>query len=100
MEVQNIYIGEYGWKPWSNTIAYWEFDWNLNDSSGNWYNLTATSSSYSYWDLQEWKYVTKGIRSMSFTTALTDTQAFSGNFTLSFYINLSVVDSVSRFLWW
>lgn len=100
VEVQNIYIGEYGWKPWSNTIAYWEFDWNLNDSSGNWYNLTATSSSYSYWDLQEWKYVTKGIRSMSFTTALTDTQAFSGNFTLSFYINLSVVDSVSRFLWW
>lgn len=32
-----------GWKPWANTIAYYKFDWNLNDSSGNnnnwtWYN--------------------------------------------------------------
>lgn len=51
------------WKPNANTLAYYKFDWNLNDSSGNGRNLTnswaisyssspmsvnLTSSSYLY----------------------------------------------------
>ena len=45
-------------KPWENTIAYYQFDWNLNDSSGNGRNLfqsggTFTFSTTSKW----WKYV-------------------------------------------
>ena len=37
-----------GWKPWANTIAYYKFDWNLNDSSGNSHTLSNTGSiSYS-----------------------------------------------------
>lgn len=35
-----VYGGEWKWKPWANTLAYYKFDWNLNDSSGNWHNLT------------------------------------------------------------
>lgn len=30
----------YEWKPGANTIAYYKFDGNCNDSSSNWYNLT------------------------------------------------------------
>ena len=37
--LKNAYIGEV-WTPTSNTLAYYKFEWNLNDSSGNWHNLT------------------------------------------------------------
>ena len=39
-EVKNIYIGEYGWKPWENTIAYFPFETDQLDATGN-YTLTA-----------------------------------------------------------
>ena len=42
--LKNIYIGEYGWKPWENTVAYYKFDWNLNDSTENHLNLTNDGS--------------------------------------------------------
>lgn len=37
-----------GWKPWSNTIAYWKYESNLNDSSWNNHTLSNYNSiSYS-----------------------------------------------------
>lgn len=33
------------WQPWVNTIAYRKFNWNLNDSSGNWHNWTALGTT-------------------------------------------------------
>ena len=36
-----------GWKPWSNTIAYYKFNGNWNDSSWNWLNLTMNNVTYS-----------------------------------------------------
>ena len=49
-EVQNIYIGEYkGWKPWSNTLAYYPLNWNLNDYSWNNRNLTWSWVTYTSW---------------------------------------------------
>jgi len=53
-EVKNIYIGEYGWKPWENTLAYYEFNNNLNDSSGNGRNLSLYSWSVTYWTTEWW----------------------------------------------
>ena len=43
-----------GWKPWANTIAYYKFDWNLNDSSGNSYNLSVAAWSITYWTASWW----------------------------------------------
>lgn len=39
-EIKNIYIGEYWWKPWANTLAYYPLKVDINDYSGNWYNLS------------------------------------------------------------
>ena len=53
-KLQKIYIGQNQvrpdtwWKPWANTIAYYKFDWNLNDSSGNNRNLSMYTGSFSY----------------------------------------------------
>lgn len=29
-----------GWQPWANTVAYYKFEWDLKDYSGNWHDLT------------------------------------------------------------
>lgn len=54
-ELKNAYIGQYWWKPWANTIAYYPFisdildhSWNNKDFSWSWYsfsNNTITVSS-------------------------------------------------------
>lgn len=53
-----IYNAPQGWKPWANTIAYYKFDWNLNDSSGNNRNLSMSTWTFTYWT-ESWggKYV-------------------------------------------
>ena len=43
-ELKNAYIGEYGWKPWANTIAYYPLTDDFNDYSWNSYNLTNNST--------------------------------------------------------
>ena len=46
------------WQPWVNTVAYYIFDWNLNDSSGNSHNLSVASWSVTYGTASWWwKYV-------------------------------------------
>ena len=43
-----LYTYQPEWQPWENTVAYYKFDWNLNDSSGNSHTLSNTGSiSYS-----------------------------------------------------
>lgn len=37
-----------GRTPWANTLAYYKFESNLNDSSGNWHTLTNGWTSVSY----------------------------------------------------
>ena len=53
--LKNIYIGEYGWKPGENTLFYYEFENNFNDSSGKWNNITTTS--WVWYTTQWWQYV-------------------------------------------
>jgi hypothetical protein len=46
------------WQPWANTIAYYEFNNNLNDSSGNSHDMTMRTWSFTYWTENSWaKYV-------------------------------------------
>lgn len=48
MLINTVTPSEFQRKPWANTIAYYKFDWNLNDSSGNSHTLSNTGSiSYS-----------------------------------------------------
>lgn len=54
LAMKNAYIGEYGWTPWENTVAYYKFDWNLNDSSGNGRNLSLAWWSVTYWAESWW----------------------------------------------
>lgn len=57
-----------GWIPWANTVAYYKFDWNLNDSSWNNRNLTWWST-FTYWTLNTWaKYVQLATSSSSYST--------------------------------
>ena len=54
----NSITAEFKWKPWENTIAYYEFNSNLLDSSWNNRNLSAYTWSFSYWTASWWwKYV-------------------------------------------
>lgn len=39
-----------GWQPGVNTVLYYEFDWNLNDSSWNNRNQSVWVWSFTYWD--------------------------------------------------
>ena len=52
-----VYGGEPKWRPWANTMIYYKFDWNLNDSSWNNRNWTAWWT-ITYWtnyvDLTNW----------------------------------------------
>lgn len=51
-------VDQQWWQPWANTIAYYKFDWNLNDSSGNNHNLSVAAWSITYWTAGWWwKYV-------------------------------------------
>ena len=52
-ELKNAYIGEYGWKPWANTVVYYPLDSinTVNDLS--WHNYTLTNSwSVAFWTNQ------------------------------------------------
>lgn len=53
-KVKNIYLWEPRWRPWVNTLWYYEFTNNLNDSSWNWNDLSQVLSWFTYntsWDL-------------------------------------------------
>jgi hypothetical protein len=59
MKIKKVYLGRKQiypdlWKPWENTLWYYEFTNNLNDSSWNWNNLSQAHSWFTYntsWDL-------------------------------------------------
>ena len=87
----------WGWQPWTDTIAYYIFSDNLNDGSGNGYDLTAQSAAYSYttWVSGDCCSTTWWFWASS---TLTDS-IFAWNFTLMFFIKLSKVPSLIRMMW-
>ena len=56
MKIKKIYLGQrqirpdVQWQPWPNTVAYYKFESNLNDSSGN--NRNLSWGTFTYWTLQ------------------------------------------------
>jgi len=76
-EVKNIYIGEYGWKPWSNTLFYASLNWNTNSE---WtLNPTFNTSSWvtypTIWNIQ-YAYVNNGKMVWDIWTPPTNTITF------------------------
>ena len=73
-KIQRIYVGtdlvRPSWKPWANTIAYYKFNWNLNDSSGNNRNLSMYTWSFTYPTLSSWQQYCR-LRSSAYTTNYT-----------------------------
>jgi hypothetical protein len=45
--LKNAYIGEYGWKPWENTVAYYPFRSDILDHSWNNNNFTWWAYTFS-----------------------------------------------------
>ena len=87
-------------QPWVNTVAYYKFDWNLNDSSGNNHPCTVASWSAIYsvvsWDNQaittNWNVIKSGVQQQDILTA---------NHTLSFRIDQTSINNLwdARVMW-
>ena len=84
---------EAGWQPGANTVAYYKFDNNLNDSSGNWFNLSMGSGSMTYWTTSWWATYWTFTWS-NWTNTLTTTGSHWTTYTLSCWLN-----TLSNY-WW
>ena len=84
-----------GWTPWANTVAYYEFDWNLNDSSWNGHNLSLYTWSVTYWTASwGWKYAY--FNQNTWTNYWTRNVNYNWNNTICFWVN-----TLSSFTsWW
>lgn len=86
--LKDSYIWEYvaPREPWANTVAYYEFSNNLNDSSWNSRNLWTQSWTFTYWTTSWWgKYIQtgSGIRSTEITMPFNQ-EAYTINFYCSY----------------
>lgn len=89
----NVQVWPAWWQPWANTIAYYKFNWNLNDSSGNWFNLSMGSGSMTYWTTSWWATYWTFTWS-NWTNTLTTTVNHWTTYTLSCWLN-----TLSNY-WW
>jgi len=72
------------WQPWANTIAYYKFNWNLNDSSGNNRNLSLAAGSVTYWTESWWaKY--GYFNTSTYTNNYTSMPYYSTNYTINYW---------------
>ena len=70
------------WKPWANTLAYYKFEWNLNDSSGNGRNASILNWSASYQTVG-WQQCFNCNNNNTVSTPLTLANIFNQAFTLN-----------------
>lgn len=87
-------------QPWANTLAYWKFDDNLSDSSGN--NNDAT---YYYWTAitySTWLVWDSAVFWPTILTTPLNTTLFNSEFTVSFCVYITAIHSsnVIRMRWW
>lgn len=87
-EVTKVFVGSEQirpswWQPWANTIAYYPLNWNLNDNSGNGYNLT--NSWTTFITLASWKQVLSVEQASAYNNSFT--YDLSGkDFTISYFV--------------
>lgn len=102
-EIKKVYLGSTlirpsWWQPWANTLGYWKFEQNLNDSSWNGYNFTTSwtiTTSYSSW-VDGYCIDKTGEWILESTLPAT---TFVGNFTLMCFVKFDAVNSVIRIMW-
>jgi hypothetical protein len=82
-----------GWTPWANTLAYWKFDWNLNDSSGNGVTFLWTPYGYSTWI--DWQAL-ENTNNVQLDSSLTQWDIYSWAFTIAFCVNMQNSSSIQR----
>jgi hypothetical protein len=92
-----------GWQPWANTIAYYKFDQNLNDSSGNGNNATMVWT-LSYAQLIWNEYYAYGDNACV-NTPLTQAQVYNHAFTLCAWFKMNSSSTLQRLFrddraWW
>lgn len=85
-----------GWTPWANTLVYWEFNWNLNDSSGN--NVTLTWTPYGY-DTGIQGQALQSTNNVNLQSSLQESQIFSWAFTIAFCANMQNANTLQRIFW-
>ena len=93
-ELKNAYIGEYR-VPWSNTYAYYKFEQDANDYSGNGRNATAYNITYT--TLTSWKkiWVFNGSSSYAVCPFYNYTWTTNPTFTICVRIRLTAVPGSS-----
>jgi hypothetical protein len=82
------------WQPWANTIAYYKFDNNLDDSSGNGYTATG-AGTYSYSLLTGSDYYFSG-SSWEAETPIQQDSIFNSAFTLSCWLRKDSAATLQR----
>ena len=94
-----VYGGEWKWKPWANTLVYYNFDdnwanWYVTDMSWNWHNLTSWTQP-TYEQLTSWKYC--WVSDWSARVYWSSFSATSDEFTLLYYINITNLSQAGKF---
>jgi hypothetical protein len=90
-----VYLWTEEWLPWENTVAYFPFNWNLNDLTGN-YTWTAIGTiNYSTWVKGDW------ISKTTSNAVLTNIPwtFFWSAFTIIMWFKFNSINSVVRFMW-
>lgn len=83
---------EQWWQPWANTLFYYEFEQNLNDSSWNWNNATGSWLGY---ELLNWEYVVKNTNNYANLNCPNVWTLGTGDFTFSVRMYPPNVSSLS-----
>lgn len=85
------------WQPWVNTIAYYKFDGNLNDETGNTTAIiVAGSANYA----NDWDGESFNANAQNAIKTTIPPSTFSSAFTISFWLKLNSVPSMFRICWW
>lgn len=94
-ELKNIYIGEYPgrWQPWANTLAYYNFNWNLNDSSGNNNNASVARGSAVYYTV-DWENQAITCSGNVIKSGVQQQNILTANHTLAFWVYLLNTQSI------
>lgn len=83
-----VYGGEWKWKPWSNTVAYYPLNWDINDHSGNGYNLSWSISYETVNNIQVAKFSWS-----NYLTAWQQVVTETKTLTISFWVELNTSTS-------
>lgn len=83
------------WQPWANTLVWWRFNDNLDDSSGNNVTLSWTPYWYITWVSGDALHN----KDNTLTSSLSQSSIFSWAFTVAFFVCLQWSNDLQRLFW-